>query len=248
MQVLTLGLSRCATSSLQAALESDVLNFSPCMHMSHVYPHPDRSQTILDAMHEPEGSPQRQKLLHHIFDGFAGTCDFPGWIFAPDLMDMYPEAPVILNRRRQSSTWAKSARTALSFFGTSPYYAVGFLWKTDRIHYALHRRAYAVAREKFGLDSIYTTEFYDTHNEWVRTEAAKRGRPILEWTAEDGWGPLCKFLGKPEPKDGRPFPHLNEAKTMVMMQRFLTARGAISWVATIAAIGGACYYLWSAYL
>ena len=29
----------------------------------------------------------------------------------------------------------------------------------------------------------------------------------LEWTAEDGWDPLCEFLGKPVPNE--PFPYVN---------------------------------------
>lgn len=30
---------------------------------------------------------------------------------------------------------------------------------------------------------------------------------LLEWYIEDGWEPLCKFLGKPVPDT--PFPHAN---------------------------------------
>jgi hypothetical protein len=32
---------------------------------------------------------------------------------------------------------------------------------------------------------------------------------LLEWYIEDGWEPLCKFLGKPVPKVE--FPHANAA-------------------------------------
>ena len=32
---------------------------------------------------------------------------------------------------------------------------------------------------------------------------------LLEWYIEDGWEPLCKFLGKPVPKVA--FPHANAA-------------------------------------
>ncbi len=30
---------------------------------------------------------------------------------------------------------------------------------------------------------------------------------LLEWTVEDGWEPLCEFLGKDVPNE--PFPHVN---------------------------------------
>lgn len=32
---------------------------------------------------------------------------------------------------------------------------------------------------------------------------------LLEWCVEDGWEPLCEFLGKPVPDE--PFPHVNAA-------------------------------------
>ena len=32
---------------------------------------------------------------------------------------------------------------------------------------------------------------------------------LLEWSVEDGWEPLCQFLGKPVPKD-EPFPRTND--------------------------------------
>lgn len=36
-------------------------------------------------------------------------------------------------------------------------------------------------------------EFYQKHNEWVRTRA--KHRPFLEYDAKTGWRPLCEFLG-----------------------------------------------------
>lgn len=33
---------------------------------------------------------------------------------------------------------------------------------------------------------------------------------LLEWTVEDGWEPLCEFLGKPIPDED--FPHVNTAE------------------------------------
>ena len=50
MQVLALGLSRCGTSSLQAALESDVIGAGPSMHMAHIAPYADQEVLVLDAM------------------------------------------------------------------------------------------------------------------------------------------------------------------------------------------------------
>jgi hypothetical protein len=86
LEVIAAGLPRCGTSSLQAALESSYLGFSPSMHMARVVPHADRAQLVIDALREKDRC-RRQKILHQIFDGFAATCDFPGVMFIDDLMD-----------------------------------------------------------------------------------------------------------------------------------------------------------------
>ncbi|KAF5020660.1 hypothetical protein F66182_7316 [Fusarium sp. NRRL 66182] len=227
MQVLGLGLSRCATSSLQEALESDVLNMGPCMHMAHVAPHADREQIVIDALKEPDAQ-KRQKLLRQIFDGYASTCDFPGWAFATDLMDMYPEAVVVLNKRKSAQVWLKSIGDSLRFFGTRGYLLPTFLWKTDRLHYQIHQTTYVWGRRMFGNVDLYSVEFYDAFYQWVRDEANKRGMKVLEWQAEDGWGPLCEFLNKEKP-EGKAFPRKNEARNMTVLKVILIVRGLVAW-------------------
>ncbi|KAM5356818.1 hypothetical protein ACJ41O_003464 [Fusarium nematophilum] len=232
MQVLCLGLSRCATSSLQAALESDILNLGPCMHMAHIAPHADREQLVIDAVNEADAA-KRQKILHKVFDGYAASCDFPGWVFVSDLMDMYPDAVIVLNKRKSGQVWADSIGDSLRFFGTRWYYLPTFPWKTDRLHYRIHQAVYSWARRVFGHMDLYSAEFYDRFNERVHEEARKRGREVLEWQASDGWGPLCKFLGKEEPRDKRAFPHLNDSKQMKILKTILLVRGAVAWAALV---------------
>ena len=47
---------------------------------------------------------------------------------------------------------------------------------------------------------------YEAHNARVRSLAA--GREFLEFQVQNGWEPLCKFLGKPVPQ--KAFPRVNE--------------------------------------
>ena len=46
---------------------------------------------------------------------------------------------------------------------------------------------------------------YERGNAHVR--ATVPAHRLVEWTAKDGWGPLCKMLGVPVPAE--PFPHAN---------------------------------------
>lgn len=40
---------------------------------------------------------------------------------------------------------------------------------------------------------------YSRHYAELEAELREQGRPWLDWTVEDGWEPLCEFLGKPVP-------------------------------------------------
>ena len=47
---------------------------------------------------------------------------------------------------------------------------------------------------------------------------------LLEWSAEDGWEPLCKFLGKEVPNE--PFPRINDAAGFaVRVEQWFTVVG-----------------------
>jgi hypothetical protein len=80
-------------------------------------------------------------------------------------------------------------------------------------------------------------DYYDAFMENVREEAKKRGREVLEWQPEDGWKPLCEFLGKPVPPDSVPFPKTNETAEIKKAIRILYVLGALSWMC----IGGLGY-------
>ncbi|PNP81069.1 hypothetical protein FNYG_05536 [Fusarium nygamai] len=61
---------------------------------------------------------------------------------------------------------------------------------------------------------------------------------LLEWTVEDGWEPLCKFLDKPVPDE--PFPHVNKASGWENHEAKVTKRylmSALSGVAALSAVG-----------
>jgi hypothetical protein len=74
-------------------------------------------------------------------------------------------------------------------------------------------------------------EFYDAWQEHIRQEAKIRGRPVLEWQPQDGWGPLCKFLGKPSPPENVPFPKTNETAEIVKVKRAMYTIGFATWAA-----------------
>ena len=238
VQVIAAGLPRCATSSLKVALESPSIGLSPCMHMEHVMPHPDRAELVLQAMNEADTA-RRHKILLKLFGGYQATSDFPGCMFAADLMDMYPDAKIILNKRPGGSkSWEESIKV-LFWAGSRTHYAVAWLWRVNRIIYALWKgfEDWGCTTLALTRDEVMTAKQYDAHVKWVHAEAAKRGREVLEFEPSDGWGPLCQFLGKKPPKD-EPFPHVNEAADTRKVVRIMYLRGILSWLALVGAVYG----------
>lgn len=224
-QVLALGLPRCATSSLQAALET--LGFVPCMHMAHVQPSAERQRLVTAAVLEKDTT-KRRKILSQLFAGFAATADFPSIVFADDLMDMYPDAPVILNvRSGGAASWHTSFSEGLRFFDSWIFWVATFLVKSDRAMMRMMKATDDLYMERWGM-TFRDQPIYDKHNEWVRDEARKRGRKVLEFQAEDGWGPICQLLGKKTPPTA--YPRINDQKTMKMVKRFIIGRGLLHWV------------------
>ena len=53
-------------------------------------------------------------------------------------------------------------------------------------------------------------KFYKQWVEEVRATVPKER--LLVFSVKEGWGPLCQFLGLPQPQE--PFPHLNDAATI----------------------------------
>ncbi|KAJ0115464.1 hypothetical protein J7T55_012744 [Diaporthe amygdali] len=224
-QVLALGLPRCATSSLQAALET--LGYTPCMHMAHVQPSAERQRLVTAAALEKDTA-KRRKILSHLFAGFAATADFPSIIFADDLMEMYPEASIILNvRSGGAESWHRSFSEGLRFFDSWLFWVATFLVKSDRAMMRMMKATDDLYMERWGM-TFRDQEIYDKHNEWVREEARKRGRGVLEFQAEDGWEPICQLLGKKLPSTA--YPRMNDQKTMKLVKRFIICRGLLHWV------------------
>ena len=230
LEIIAAGLPRCATTSLQAAFESPYLDLAPTIHMANIMPRPELLNLVIDAMQE-ENRERRHKMLHRIFDGYRATTDFPGSVFVDDLMDMYPDAKVILNVRESAESWAKSIWDSIGFFSTKTFHYITCLMRADRVLWRLSKEGSRAWERRLGASefSFYKAEFYHKHNQWVRDEAAKRGREVIEFRPEQGWAPLCKILGKPLPPAKVPFPRLNDQRTMNIVKTIVVIRGLLAW-------------------
>ncbi|CAG8037815.1 unnamed protein product [Penicillium olsonii] len=233
--VIGAGLPRTATSSLQAALED--LGCGPCLHMAHIIPHAERQSLLIDASRETDTA-RRHKQIHKLVDGHGAVVDMPAIFFLEDLMHLYPEAKVVLSSRPDPEIWAQSVRDSMSFFFSRRFYWIGLLWRTDRLWYKLNMRIIEWCREKIGEGDIFSAEFAVRYDQRVREVVTASGGEVLEFRAEDGWAPLCAYLGKEVPD--KPFPKVNERATFALVRRILVVKGLVSW----AALGGVLWFGW----
>ncbi|KAF4982462.1 hypothetical protein FZEAL_1916 [Fusarium zealandicum] len=234
--VVGAGLPRAATSSLQAAFEE--LGISPCLHMAEIVPHPSRLRILLEALRE-ENPEVRQKLIRKLVHGYQSVCDFPVVPFTPDFMDMYPDVKIVLNGRPDPEVWSRSAGESFWFIFSPLFKVTGFLLESDRLWADLNVESQRFCKNKLGIDEVFSVDSYNIYYKSVRDEAKKRGKEVLEFKAEDGWEPLCKFLGRDIPD--KPFPRLNEKKTFKIVTAILITRGLLSWLA----LGFAAWLVWT---
>jgi hypothetical protein len=105
MQVIGAGFGRTGTMTLKAALEE--LGVGPCYHMVEVLWGDTSRLPLWQAAANGEEVDWKA-----VFDGFQSTVDWPGCTFWEPLMEVFPDAKVLLTVRDPES-WYESARNTI---------------------------------------------------------------------------------------------------------------------------------------
>ena len=198
VDVIGAGFGRTGTASLKRALES--LGFSPCHHMSEVLKRPETAARWTAALNGDAS------VLPGPVAGYRATVDFPSCLLWRELAEHYPLAKVVLTVR-DAEQWYRSARaTILNPDRGSRAGRLG-----AGLVEALAPLSAAMAARGFPRDlgEAETIEAFQRHNKSVR--AGVPADRLLVYEVEQGWGPLCAFLGVDVPS--MPFPRGNDAGT-----------------------------------
>ena len=177
LKIIGTGFGRTGTESMRRAL--DILGVGPTHHM----------------MELGEGAPLRQRWLDlangaepdwdFLFEGYGACIDWPSAQYWRTLIDVYPDAKVLLTMRSADSWWK-------SFEGT----IVKYLQSNDD----LNGLAHAVGRDVFGsryADREYAIALYNQNVSDVLAIVPRER--LLVHRLGDGWDPLCDWLGLPIP-------------------------------------------------
>jgi Sulfotransferase domain len=205
MRVIGAGLPRTGTLSQKVALE--MVGLGPCYHMVNVLANLDLAPQWRRAM---DGDGQWDE----IFDGFQSTVDWPGSFFYRELIEVYPDAKVVLGVR-DGDSWARSMRETIwgLFYDdvlirhlSSARATIDRKWH-DYIEMMkeMWQRSGLIDGEDTTAERMSSAlERY--HDEVQGTVPSER---LLVWSVTEGWEPLCEFLEVPVPDT--PFPKLNDS-------------------------------------
>ena len=201
MRVIGAGFGRTGTFSLKVALEE--LGCGPCYHMVEVF---DKPQHVEIWQAAAEG---RTVDWSELFAGYNSAVDWPACSFYAQLMDVYPEAKVLLTVRDRDK-WYESVTNTIYPSSTE---------ETDAPDARAHRHMVKTLIWQGTFDGRFEDKqhaiaVFERHTQEVKRRVpAKR---LLVYEVQEGWEPLCRFLDVPVPV-GTPFPRLND--TAAFQQR-----------------------------
>jgi len=206
LKVIGAGFGRTGTLSLYTALNA--LGF-PCYHMFEVLRN-KANTTHLDfwcaVANAPEG---KQFDWEEVFARYTAAVDNPACCVWRELAAAYPEAKVILTQHpRGPDAWYESTIDTIYFTEnkwqfrvlewTTPFgrkmgdMSRKLIWQRS-LRGTMDDRARAIARYKAYVEEV---------------KAAFPPERLLVFSVDQGWEPLCRFLGVPVPAE--PFPNVND--------------------------------------
>lgn len=172
------------------------------------------------------------------------VCDLPTAAFIPELFAAYPDAKVVIAERDPQKWYDSCLKTIIPSAGSRAFFILKYF---DPV-------VMGRLMPMFGLlfSGLFGNKLDETPAEkretWLRVygdihEEARGIVPkdqLLEFKLEQGWEPLCKFLGNEVPKTE--FPHINESNSfgekMDVFTRLAIFRVAKNCIPVLGALGG----------
>ena len=243
------GLPRTGTASTLTALEQ--LLPGKCHHMQRAF------KGEGDAVFWPKagrGEVLEEDWKHFIkCEGLSASVDFPMSLYWKDLMEMYPNAKVLLTVR-DPNKWYLSVKNSIrkvgafiDSWGSLPLrLALKLTGKqAGPALYTVNAPTYLGPKYPHGMygaidagEETAVRFFNDWKAQVIREVPADR---LLVFEVKQGWAPLCKFLGVTQPEG--PFPNTNDTKEVLQKIGMLKKICFALWIIGTSAIGVSAYFL-----
>ena len=239
LKVIGAGFDRTGTMSLYTALNQIGM---PCYHMLEVIKNP-KNKAHLDFWRKvAHGEPGQQFDWQQVFERYTATVDNPACCVWRELVEAYPDAKVILTLHpRGAGTWYESTIDTIYFTEIMWQFKVlELLTPFGRKFGDMSRRLIWQRSHKGTMnDRDKAIARYEEHIAEVK--AAVPPERLLVFSVDQGWGPLCAFLGIEEPKT--PFPNVNDRAEIKKEIRNIMTASYVMLAASAAVIAGVAYGL-----
>jgi hypothetical protein len=238
LKIIGAGYGRTGTLSTYTAL--NMLGFR-CYHMVELLMKQSNRHHVDFWLNVSRSEPGHPHDWPFVYKEYSATLDNPGACVWRDLMAAYPEARVILTvHPRGADAWYESTLDTIYFSEKRwEFKVLGFISPFARkmgeiTHRLVWQRNH---RNTMGNRSAAVAD-YHRHIEDVT--ASVPPEKLLVFSVDQGWEPLCAFLGVGIP--AAEFPNVNDRKTikrmnMAMMAAsyIIMAAGAAAFLALVAA-------------
>lgn len=206
LKVIGAGFGRTGTTSLYMALGQ--LGF-PCYHMFELHRN-KANKSHLDFWHKVANTPAgTQHEWETVFANYTAAVDNPACCVWQELLEANPDAKVILSLHpRGPEAWYESTIDTIYFTESMWQFKVLKIatpWGR-KLGDMLTKLVWQRSHQGTMTDRAKAIAFYQGHAELVKSIVP--GDRLLVFSADQGWEPLCGFLGLPVPAGA--FPQANE--------------------------------------
>ncbi len=206
LKIIGAGFGRTGTLSVYTALNQ--LGF-PCYHMFEVLENKNNKSHLNFWRKVANTAPGTQHPWDEVFSAYTATVDNPACCVWRELLTAYPDAKVLLTLHpRSAKTWYESTKDTIYFTETMWQFKLLKLTTPfgrkfgDMAHKLIWQRSHKGTMNNRDKAIAH----YHQHIEDVK--AAVPADRLLVFSADQGWEPLCEFLGVPVP--ATEFPNVND--------------------------------------
>ena len=221
LEIIGAGFGRTGTMSTYTALNQ--LGF-PCYHMIEVMRNP-ANKAHLDFWCDVANDPTKAgRDWEPVFANYRASVDNPAVCVWPELMKAYPNAKVLLTLHpKGAEAWYESVMETIYFTeNTWQFKVLETVTPFGRKFGPMSRKLIWQHLHRGTMpDRAKATAFYNRYIEEVK--AAVPPEKLLVFSVDQGWQPLCDFLGVPVPE--APFPNVNDRAEFQKIKAGI-ARGA----------------------
>jgi hypothetical protein len=237
LKVIGAGFGRTGTMSLYTALNQLGL---PCYHMIEVIKNPANKRRLDFWRKVAHSAPGTQQDWEEVFANYTAAVDNPAACVWRELMAAYPQAKVILTLHpRGAGTWYESTIDTIYFTeNVWQFKVIEFLTPFGRKFGDMSRRLIWGRFLKGTME--HREKAIARYEEHVReVQSAVPPARLLVYSVDQGWKPLCDFLGVAVPDT--PFPNVNDRQEIKKEIKKIML-GAYGMIAVFAAVAACVVY------